>query len=65
MAPIAHPSGDCASELRRRIMRAIKAELHCTTVMLIDGDLDSLVEAARTALDEGLDVWIRPHLPDR
>lgn len=49
----------------RRIMRAVKAELHCTTVMLVDGDLDSLVEAARTALDEGLDVWVRPHLPDR
>jgi len=49
----------------RRIMQAIKGELHCTTVMLIDSDLDPLIDAARTALEEGLDVWVRPHLPDR
>ncbi len=46
-------------------MRAIKEELHCTAVMLIDSDLDALIDAARTALEEGLDVWIRPHLPDQ
>jgi hypothetical protein len=49
----------------RRIMQAIRAELHCTAVMLIDSDLDALIDAARTALDEGLDVWVRPHLPDQ
>ena len=46
-------------------MRAIKDELHCTTVMLIDSDLDALIDATRTALEEGLDVWVRPHLPDQ
>ncbi len=46
-------------------MQAIKGELHCTTVMLIDTDLESLTDAARTALEEGLDVWVRPHLPDQ
>ncbi len=46
-------------------MQAIKGELHCTTVMLIDSDLDALCGAARAALEEGLDVWVRPHLPDQ
>ncbi|GAA1427999.1 hypothetical protein GCM10009616_06600 [Microlunatus lacustris] len=62
---VSYATGNHAPAEVRQIMRAIRAELHCTTVMLIDSDLDALVEAARTALDEGLDVWVRPHLPDR
>lgn len=45
-------------------MRVIRRDLSCTSVMLIDSEVGSLVEAARIALDEGLEVVVRPHLPD-
>jgi hypothetical protein len=46
-------------------MRTIKHELHCTAVMVMDSDVDTLVDACRIALEEDLDVWVRPHLPDQ
>jgi hypothetical protein len=49
----------------RRVMRTIRQDLHCTTVMVLDSDVDTLVDACRIALEEDLDVWVRPHLPDR
>src|SRR3712207_1589511 len=44
-----------------RIMRTIRHDLSCTSVMVVDSDVDSLVEAAAIALAEGLDVVVRPH----
>ncbi|MFB4318685.1 hypothetical protein [Actinomadura sp. 21ATH] len=49
----------------RRDLRAIAEGLHCTTVMLIGTDTARQMEAARYALEIGLDVYIRPYLPDR
>ena len=46
-------------------MRTIREDLRCTSVMLMDGDTVRQLEAARIALDAGLDVVIRPYLPDR
>jgi len=62
---VSYATGNHAPDEVRRIMQAIKRDLHCTTVMLIDSELDALTDAARTALEEGLDVWVRPHLPDQ
>ncbi|MFI6522786.1 hypothetical protein ACIBF1_45035 [Spirillospora sp. NPDC050679] len=52
-------------ELVERDLRAIAADLHCTTVMLIGTDVTQQMRAARCALETGLDVYIRPYTPDR
>ncbi len=62
---ISFVTGEHSPDETRRILRAIRRELHCTTVMLMDSDVEVQAEAAAMALEEGLDVWIRPHLPDR
>jgi hypothetical protein len=48
----------------RRDLEVIARELHCDTVMLIGGDVPRLIAAARTALDLGLDVHLRPDATD-
>jgi len=48
----------------RRILRAIRQERHCNTVMLMDSDVEGQARAGAIALEEGLEVWVRPHLPD-
>jgi hypothetical protein len=48
----------------RRDLQIIARDLHCTTVMLIGSDTTQLMEAARTALETGLGVYLRPHVPD-
>jgi hypothetical protein len=53
------------AELVREDMRSIAEDLHCTTVMLIGTDTREQMRAARQALEAGLDVYIRPSLPDR
>jgi hypothetical protein len=47
----------------RRDLEIIARDLHCTTVMLIGADRE-LIDAARTALDVGLDVYLRPNVPE-
>nr|WP_241265914.1 hypothetical protein [Streptomyces boncukensis] len=49
----------------RHDLRAIREDLHCTAVMLIGSDVGPQLQAARTALDIGLDVYVRPYLADR
>jgi len=49
----------------RRDLAAIRDELHCTAVMVIGADVEHLDRAAQIVVDAGLDVWIRPNLPDR
>lgn len=44
----------------REEMRVIREDLHCTAVTVFGKDLARLEEAAGTALDQGLDVWIQP-----
>jgi hypothetical protein len=48
----------------RADLRVIREDLHCTTVMLIGTDPWGLADAARHALDAGLDVYVRPYLAD-
>ncbi|MEW2358640.1 hypothetical protein [Spirillospora sp. NPDC029432] len=62
---ISYTVDDRPEELVRRDLRAIAADLHCTTVMLIGTDTSRQMKAARCALEIGLDVYIRPYLPDR
>ncbi|MGP4029375.1 hypothetical protein [Actinomadura sp. 3N407] len=62
---ISYTVDDRPSELVGRDLRAIAADLHCTTVMLIGTDASQQIQAARCALETGLDVYIRPYLPDR
>jgi hypothetical protein len=49
----------------RRDLAAIRDELHCTAVMVTGAEVEHLDRAAHAVVDAGLDVWIRPHLPDR
>lgn len=46
----------------RRVMTTLREELHATAVMVLDSDPESLVAASRIALEEGLDVLVRPRL---
>lgn len=55
--PAAHSPGGVT-----RALQAIKDDLHCTSVMVLDSDRDRLVETARVALAADLDVVVRPHL---
>ncbi|MGW5639857.1 glycoside hydrolase family 113 [Streptomyces sp. NPDC003832] len=61
---ISYLVGEASTTDVRRDMEVIARDLHCTTVMLI-GDGKPLIAAARTALETGLGVYIRPHLPER
>jgi hypothetical protein len=49
----------------RRDLRAIRDDLHCTTVNLYGTDVARLTEAARAARETGLGVWLQPRLIDR
>lgn len=51
-------------EAVREEMRVIRHELHCTAVSLFGHDLDRLGQAARFALDQGLEVWLQPRSLD-
>jgi hypothetical protein len=62
---ISYAVTDIGAEALRRDLRAIAEDLHCTTVMLIDTNPRTQIEAAEYALDAGLDVYLRPYLPDR
>jgi hypothetical protein len=56
---VSHPP-----EVVRRVMTTIRDDLHATAVMVLDSDPDTLVAASRIALEEGLDVLVRPRLED-
>lgn len=43
-------------------MVIIRDDLHATAVMVIDSDRETLLTASRIALEEGLDVLVRPRL---
>ncbi|MEU0489412.1 CPBP family glutamic-type intramembrane protease [Nocardiopsis sp. NPDC006139] len=45
-------------------MRVIAQDLHCNAVTVFGHDLGRLEEAARSALDHGLFVWVQPRLVD-
>ena len=51
-------------EAVREEMRVIRHDLHCTAVSLFGPDLDRLEQAARFALEQGLDVWLQPRSLD-
>jgi hypothetical protein len=61
---ISYLVGDMPEAEMRRDLSIIARYLHCTTVMLIAGDRARLIEAARIALETGLGVYLRPHVPD-
>jgi hypothetical protein len=61
---ISYTVGDIPLESVRADLRVIREDLHCTAVMLIGTDPQELAEAARHALDVGLDVYLRPYLAD-
>ncbi|WP_128382575.1 glycoside hydrolase family 113 [Streptomyces cavernae] len=60
---ISYLVGEASTDDVRRDMEVIARDLHCTTVMLI-GDGKRLIDAARTALQSGLGVYIRPNVPE-
>lgn len=62
---VSYNTDGTAAEAVRRDLRTIRDELHCTTVMLNGTDGERQIEAARHALDIGLDVWIQSHQVDR
>jgi hypothetical protein len=60
---ISYLVGEAHADDVRRDLEVIARDLHCTTVMLI-GDGKRLIDAARTALEIGLGVYIRPALSE-
>ena len=61
---ISYLVGDTPEAAVRRDLQTIVRDLHCTTVMLIGSNRKQLLEAARIALEIGLGVYLRPHVPD-
>lgn len=61
---ISYLVGETPADDVRRDLTAIRDELHCTTVMPIGPDVDQLIAVAEQALDLGLDVYVRPNVPE-
>jgi hypothetical protein len=61
---ISYLVGEASADARPLDLEVIARELRCNTVMLIGGDVNRLVDAARTALETGLGVYIQLHVPD-
>ena len=51
--------------IARRELEIIRDDLHCNAVRVSGTDADRLLTAAELALEQGLDVWMSPHLHDR
>lgn len=51
--------------LVRRELEIIRKDLHCNAVRISGTDVTRLVDAAEVALDQGLEVWLSPHLIDK
>lgn len=62
---ISYAVEDAPADVVRGNLRVIAEELHCTTVMLIGTDTDEHVAATQSALDAGLDVYLRPYYADK
>ncbi|WP_282703183.1 hypothetical protein [Streptomyces sp. CC219B] len=60
---ISYLVGEASTEDVRRDLEVIAHDLHCNTVMLIGGG-KRLIDAARTVLETGLGVYIRPSVPE-
>jgi hypothetical protein len=61
---ISYLVGGSSIDVVRRDLEIIARDLHCNTVQLIGAEVEPLVEAARTALDAGLAVYLRPDATD-
>lgn len=55
---------DWSPALVRRHLGTIRDDLHANAVTVFGSHPDRLIDATRTALDLGLDVWVQPRLPD-
>jgi hypothetical protein len=56
---------DFDRQIARRELKIIRDDLHCNAVRVSGTDVGRLLTAAELALEEGLDVWMSPHLHDR
>jgi hypothetical protein len=52
------------ADVMRGELRAIRDELHCTSIGIFGTDLDRLAQTAEAALEDGLQVWLQPRLVD-
>lgn len=52
------------ADVMRGELRAIRDELHCTSIGVFGTDLDRLGQTAEAALEGGLQVWLQPRLVD-
>ncbi|QQK80827.1 abortive phage infection protein [Salicibibacter cibi] len=48
--------------LMEQEIRAIRDQLHCTSIQIYGTDVDRLIACAKTALENGLHVWLQPRL---
>jgi hypothetical protein len=62
---ISYAIEDTPPDVVRRNLRVIAEELHCTTVMLIGTNTEEHIAAAQSALEAGLEVYIRPYHADK
>lgn len=62
---ISYLLGESEDGETRRDLEIISRDLRCNAVMLIGGDTDQLIRAARAAIETGLEVYLRPDATDR
>jgi hypothetical protein len=62
---ISYAIEDAPPDVVRRNLRVIAEDLHCTTVMLIGTNTEEHIAAAQSALDAGLEVYVRPYHADK
>jgi hypothetical protein len=60
---LSRPTFDIATTHRE--FAIIAHDLHCNAVRISGTDLDRLLAATEDALQQGLEVWLSPHLHDR
>ena len=60
---ISRPTFD--ARVIHRELTIIKNDLHCNTVRISGTDMSRLMTTAEDALEQGLEVWLSPHLHDK
>ena len=53
-----------ATSIMQRELEIIQQDLHCNAIRISGTDIDRLVIVSEEALEQGLEVWLSPHLHD-
>ena len=62
---LGHSRPEFDVSVARRELEIISSALHCNSVRISGTDPDRLALAAEIAFQQGLEVWLSPHLHDK